>query len=45
MKSKIQNNTKIIRNHFIIGLVFLWSIMGFSQSVTTNGVVVKEVLK
>jgi hypothetical protein len=45
MKSRIQNNRKIMRTHVMIGLIFLCSILGFSQSVTTNGMVVKEVTK
>jgi hypothetical protein len=45
MKSRTQNNRKILRTHVMIGLVFLCSIMGFSQSVSTNGIVVKEVTK
>jgi hypothetical protein len=45
MKSRIQKNTKMIKNYVLIGLIFLCSVKGFSQSVTTNGVVVKEVTK
>jgi len=45
MKSRIKKNTKMIRNYVLIGLIFLSSVKGFSQSATTNGVVVKEVTK
>ena len=34
-----------MKNRVIIGLLLLCSITGFSQSLTTNGVVVKEVTK
>ena len=45
MKSRIKKNTKMIRNYVLIGLIFLSSVKGFSQSLTTNRVVVKEVTK